>query len=86
MHPLMVAGNQECGSKADRIDRRTKGEAHLLAGGQGDGIAAIGDIEGGQDPDDPLLLLLLHLLFGNVMRAFCGGWLLAEVAWELELP
>jgi hypothetical protein len=26
------------------------------------------------------------LLFGNVMRAFCGGWLLAEVAWELELP
>ena len=72
----MVASHQKCGGESDRIDRGMEGQAHLLVCGQRDGIAAIRGVEGGHDPQHPLVLLFLDLLIGFLALAFFRAGLL----------
>src|SRR6202522_1602934 len=59
---FMLSGNDKCDPKGDWIGGGTEGKLHFLAARQRDGVSAIGNVEGGQDSESALLLLLLDLL------------------------
>src|ERR1035438_2278618 len=67
---FVVAAYQQRRSKGYGIGGGTKGELHLLACAERDGVSTIGDVEGRQDSGHPLLFLLLDLLFGFFVLAF----------------